>query len=318
MNLPSYDELPLDESKPPRSSWGLWGDEDQLGAMNKLTSESTLRGVKCANQGKTIPLNWKLEEPNPPFYGREVMHHSMFPIGDFAMDDYYDSFYPQASSQWDALNHVSYPKYGYYNGRTVDDFTGDEDGKNGIENVSRRGIATRGVLLDMPKYFASQGRDLDGSTSTEFTVEDLEGARKAAGITYAEGDILVVRSGWMAWYESASVEEREALAEDSMNKLKTPGLAAGEDMARYLWDSHFAGVVADNPALEAWPHPLELDKYLHYRLLAMLGVPIGELWYLEQLAEDCARDGIYEFLLTSAPLNKAGGMGSPANALAIK
>jgi hypothetical protein len=57
---------------------------------------------------------------------------------------------------------------------------------------------------------------------------------------------------------------------------------------------------------------------LHYRLIALLGMPLGELFYLERLAADCADNGIYEGLFTSAPLNLLGGSGSPANALAVK
>jgi hypothetical protein len=45
---------------------------------------------------------------------------------------------------------------------------------------------------------------------------------------------------------------------------------------------------------------------------------LGELWWTEDLAADCAADGVYECLLTSAPLNSPGGIGSPANALALK
>jgi hypothetical protein len=45
---------------------------------------------------------------------------------------------------------------------------------------------------------------------------------------------------------------------------------------------------------------------------------IGELWWLDDLARDCAADGVHEFFFTSAPLNVIGGVGSPPNALAIK
>jgi hypothetical protein len=57
---------------------------------------------------------------------------------------------------------------------------------------------------------------------------------------------------------------------------------------------------------------------LHPHLLAFFGMPIGEMWDLEALAEDCAADRRYSFFLTSAPLNIPGGVGSPPNALAIK
>ena len=45
---------------------------------------------------------------------------------------------------------------------------------------------------------------------------------------------------------------------------------------------------------------------------------IGELWDLERLAADCAEDGVYEGLITTSPLNVAGGAGSPANAMVLK
>jgi hypothetical protein len=59
-------------------------------------------------------------------------------------------------------------------------------------------------------------------------------------------------------------------------------------------------------------------EFLHFHMLAFFGMPIGEMWNLEVLAEDCAADGNYDFFLTSAPLNIPGGVGSPPNALAIK
>ncbi len=87
--------------------------------------------------------------------------------------------------------------------------------------------------------------------------------------------------------------------------------------AEYLWDRHVAAVAADNPALEAWPPSAETG-FLHFRLIPHFGMNIGELWHLEDLAADCAADGVYEFFFTSAPLNVPGGVGSPPNALAIK
>ena len=53
-------------------------------------------------------------------------------------------------------------------------------------------------------------------------------------------------------------------------------------------------------------------------MIGQFGMALGELWWLDDLAADCAEDGVYEFMLTSAPLNARGGIGSPPNALAIK
>ncbi len=60
------------------------------------------------------------------------------------------------------------------------------------------------------------------------------------------------------------------------------------------------------------------QTFLHFQLLPRLGLPIGELWDLESLADACASDGRYDFLLTSAPLRLRGGVASPPNALAIR
>jgi hypothetical protein len=111
------------------------------------------------------------------------------------------------------------------------------------------------------------------------------------------------------------------------------GLSARESTAAMLWDLHIAAVGTDTPAFEVVPFggvggtdlgealrdpARSLDVFLHFRILGLLGMPIGEMWDLEALGEDCASDGVYEFLLTSAPLNLLNGVGSPANALAVK
>jgi kynurenine formamidase len=123
----------------------------------------------------------------------------------------------------------------------------------------------------------------------------------------------------MRWYlEDATSEQREKMGGDAMaGALVFPGLGPADEMVEWLWNLHVAAVAADNPGLDAWP-PTPEHGWMHFHLLPLLGMPIGELWYLEELAADCAQDGVYEFMLTSAPLNLPGGVGSPPNALAIK
>lgn len=318
--LPSYAELPISEEHPPRSSWGLWGRDDQVGTINLLDADCVLRGAACVRKGRAFSLNWALELPDPPLYGREQFRHRIdrtvpgVPI----LDDVLDNLFPQASSQWDALCHVGHPQYGFYNGRTNEDFTGTSETKNGIEHLARRGIVGRGVLLDVSRYLSLQGRGFAGNEKIEFTVADLEATRRAAGLEYAVGDVLLIRSGWMSWYLNADAEARAELATDPMKFPVSPGVTAAEEMAEYLWDNHVSAVASDNPAFEAWPHQLKVDEYLHFRLLGLLGISIGEMWYLEELASDCSEDGVFEFLLTSAPLNVLGGVGSPPNAIAVK
>ena len=47
-------------------------------------------------------------------------------------------------------------------------------------------------------------------------------------------------------------------------------------------------------------------------------MPLGELWELGALAQDCSLDRRFDMFLASAPLNLGGGAGSPPNALAVK
>jgi hypothetical protein len=49
-----------------------------------------------------------------------------------------------------------------------------------------------------------------------------------------------------------------------------------------------------------------------------MGLPFGEIFFLEDLAADCAEDGVWEFLLCAPPLRVPGGLGSPINPLAVK
>ena len=43
--LPSYEELPIDPAKPPRSAWGVFGDDDELGTLNLLTPARAKRAI---------------------------------------------------------------------------------------------------------------------------------------------------------------------------------------------------------------------------------------------------------------------------------
>jgi kynurenine formamidase len=313
--LPSFDELPAVEGAPPHSAWWLFGKDDQLGLFNLQTPERIAAAAQLVKRGAMFPLNWEMELPNPALYGRGSVRQTIIrnPVGH---DDVLDNFWPQASSQWDSLVHVGHPDHGFYNGVTTADVTGAQGTRCGIEHWARRGIAGRGVLLDMARWFAGQGRPLDCHTSTRITPADLEACRVEQGVEVQTGDVLLIRTGWTSWYLKQDLLTRRELA--NRDTLRAPGLAAGEGMARYLWDLHIVAACSDCPALEAWPPTPETGGFLHHYLIGLFGMAIGELWDLERLADDCADDGRWEFFFTSAPLNKLGGVGSPPNAIAFK
>ena len=56
---------------------------------------------------------------------------------------------------------------------------------------------------------------------------------------------------------------------------------------------------------------------MHEVLLAGWGCPIGEMFDLEKLSEECRKRGRWTFFVCSEPLNVIGGVASPPNAIAI-
>ena len=315
-NLPSYKDLPVKADAPAGSAWGLFGDEDQLGTLNLLTPERVAGAAKLVRKGATFPLNLRIDEPNPPMFGRGSPRQHL-EVGPVSRDDYLDNFWPQASSQWDSMRHIMHPAHGFYNGTKPEEIVSG-GGRLGIENMANRGIAGRGVLLDLGRYMASQGTPLDCSTNQAISADTLNGCAKTHGVSIRPGDVLLLRTGWLEWYlTKATPEQKLYMSGDAMTQLKAPGLEHTEAMAEYLWDLHIAAIAADNPSVEVWP-PEPPMGFLHFRLIPLFGMPIGELWWLDGLADDCAADGVYEFFFTSAPLNVPGGVGSPPNALAIK
>lgn len=312
--FPSYDELPRDPHGAP-VGWDVGG---ALGRMGLQSEAAVAAAARTVVRGAVFPLSAPHDLFDPPLYGRGAIRHTRLPsAGGTGFDDVYDNYYPQAASQWDALSHVAYRPGVFYGGVPADEIA--RDGRNGIELWARRGIAGRGVLLDVERALAAAGRPLDPGSSTALTVEDLELAREQAGVAFRPGDVVLVRTGFVGWYRDQDERARQAMAR---GRLTAAGIEHTEAMARYVWDSGAAAFASDAPALEVWPadHRPEAAPFgfLHNVLIGQFGLAIGELWELDALAADCAADGRYEFLLCSAPLNVAGGIGSPANALAVK
>jgi len=99
-----------------------------------------------------------------------------------------------------------------------------------------------------------------------------------------------------------------------------PGMEGSMKSLEWLWDSHFAAVAADSPGFEAWSAGLgdSSEQFrMHEIILSGFGLPIGELFDLEALSEECKSQGRWTFFVTSQPLSVPGGVGSPPNAIAV-
>ncbi|HEX5266453.1 MAG TPA: cyclase family protein, partial [Acidimicrobiales bacterium] len=321
--LPSYDELPVRDGAPRGSSWGVWGDRDVFGCLNLLTPERAVGAAGLVRKGATFALNWDMGLPDPPLFGRPAFQHQVHWLAnEVGHDDELSGWNTQSSSQWDGFRHIRSPEYGFYAG------VADED--HGIHHWAARGLVGRAVLVDVARFLEGQGRPISMDSPHPIEPDDVAGAARAQGVDIRTGDVLLIRTGWISWYRGLDADRRRAMAES----FATPGLRPGIATARFLWDLHVAAVAGDNPALEVWPPgalatPEQLQESLadpdkraelfcHFSLLPLLGLPIGEMWDLDALAEDCAADGVYEGLFTSAPLNLRAGVASPPNALVVK
>ncbi|MGF7160988.1 hypothetical protein FHS85_002619 [Rhodoligotrophos appendicifer] len=326
-----YADLLARTDAPPGSSWGLFGADDELGSLNFLTPARVRDAAGLVKRGTVFNLDCALDAFQPPIARhRNPPKHTIFSNSPFHNDDYLDSFYLQATSQIDGLRHFRHPRYGFYNDALRVTAT-PEDPHLGIARMAEHGIVGRGVLLDVERYLVGLGRRLDHRNGGHFDVAVLDAVAASQGISFQPGDLLLVRTGWLNYYfNEASDADRAALP----SNLISPGLVQSHDSLAWLWDHQFSVLAFDNagvecvPAIAASPFIDEMQgiegvnahhaPMMHPYLIALLGFVLGELWNLEALADDCAADGVYEFLVSSKPLNLRGGVGSPANAMAIK
>ncbi|WP_187368732.1 cyclase family protein [Baekduia soli] len=316
MSRPRFDELPVRPGAPARSSWGVFGDDDQVGTLNFIEPRHARAAAALVRDGDVHPLNWDLTLPAPGFFGRHPPSHTLFSKFDGnVVDDRLDGFYPQGSSQWDGLRHFAAAGHGFYNGATLEEVTTPGPGPLGMEHWARRGIAARAVLLDVAGALAREGAAPDPFDRFVIDAPLLERVAAAQGVELREGDVLLVRTGWVEAYAALGDDARAALA--AAGRPGSPGLY-GDTIPRFLWDHGIAAVAADNPALEAAAPGDGADLSLHEALIGRLGMPLGELWALAGLAQACAADGRYEMFLTSAPMHLPGASGTPANAIAVR
>ncbi len=204
--IPAYDDLPVRAGAPAGAAWGVFGDDDEVGTINLLTPERVIAAAASIRSGKVFAMNLPINIPDPPLFTRGKHTHTVkiFPNADFVLDDYLDNFYPQSSSQWDALAHVKHPIFGAYNGIPDNQMTGRGGMRLGIDNLARRGIAGRGVLADVARYYDRVGKSIDFTQDKSIPLDDVQATLEEEGVALRAGDILLIRIGWTKFYLSAS------------------------------------------------------------------------------------------------------------------
>ncbi|KJZ75749.1 hypothetical protein HIM_04906 [Hirsutella minnesotensis 3608] len=332
----SLQDVPYDSLPDKRRVWhGEPGSrEEGLGRLVLLTPKVVAEAAQsCIKTGERVALNWdltKLETPN--FSRAPIQHHIMPLLKGAAFDDVY-IVNPQQSSQWDGLRHFSAPfptkedpsRRLFYGGVTAAEITDRQSHRIGTQHWAKEGICGRGVLLDYAAFAEKEGIEYSPLSDHAISTEVLKRIASDQGVEFQRGDILFIRCGLTkAWDTQMTRADKLAY---SVNAIpQHAGVEGTEDMLRWIWDQGFAALAGDSVSFEAWPARTSFVRdngeevpglILHERLLAGMGIPIGELFDLEELSQKCRDLGRWSFFVTSSPLNMPGGVSSPSNCLAI-
>lgn len=310
-------------------TWGHWGPHDAVGTLNYIDSAKIAAAARLVRKGAVFPLSAPLQARGPQGssgHRRNPLHFmsvigadlglvartSMGPLegaqtrdfGPLRFNDDYIVTPLQASTHWDALAHVYYDGL-LYNGIPADSVTSEGASRIGIEHAARRGVVGRGALLDVARFRGVEHLE----AGTVIGPADLEEAMAAQAVSVGEGDILLVRTGWLGRYLRTG-NASDWASDDS------PGLSW--ECAAWLAERRIAALATDNSAAESGAAPNGTWLPLHMIAIRDMGMMLGEIWNLEKLSDDCAEDSVYDFLLIAQPLDIPGAVGSPLNPIAIK
>ncbi len=312
------------------SNWGRWGPGDQIGTLNLVDEAARLRGAAAVHEGKAFALGLPMsaEEGIQMGFvkGRINPERTMISVNEplsrdsgwIATSEDAVTFALQCATHWDGLAHASYgagPDGGtLYNGFPASSVTGAGASSLGIHLITS--LVSRGVLLDVAR--AKEVEILE--PGYPITPADLDAACALGGLTIRPGDVVLVRTGQAA---HLALPGRPGLA----------GAAPARDLVAYTWPSpgltmatavwfhtrDVAAVATDTMVLEVYPCEDEaLYLPVHLLHLVEMGMTQGQNWFLDELAEACAADGRYDFLLDATPLPFTNALGSPVNPVALR
>jgi kynurenine formamidase len=314
-------ELEINRAAVAYRNWNRWGEDDVLGTLNFIDDTKRRAAAGLVRSGRVVSLSqsFDMDGPQKGWRRRTNPVHTMldtgvdaeranqgFPNGMGGADDVI-AMPLQCSTQWDGLGHIFDHGYAWNGRRSGDVVTSDGDLVTGIQHAVPH-VVSRGVLLDLGRYLQPESGEL--ADAYAITRTDLEGCIAAQGETSAvgRGDILLVRTGQ---YGRA---RRDGWGEYAGGPA--PGLSF--TTAGWIHGSEVAAIATDTWGFEVRPNEFDVAfQPLHQVSIPNIGLTIGEMWDLEELAEACLERGSFEFLLSAPPLKITGAVGSPVSPVAI-
>ena len=204
----------------------------------------------------------------------------------------------------------------YYNGFRADEHILGPDHPDGmgaralsVAGMAKAGMQGRGVMLDMVPHVGLE-RAIIG-------YDELMRMMEADKIEVEEGDFFLFHTGW----DDLILEMN---GDPDAEKLHSSGAVLNgydEKLLQWITDSGVVALVSDNMAVEDSKGFGETQGGcsrlpIHRHCLFRLGVHLGELWHLSELANALSARGRSRFMLTAPPLFLPGAVGSPVSPIA--
>jgi kynurenine formamidase len=296
-------------------NWGRWGPDDVRGTLNHIGPETLMRAAAEVRSGKSFSLGLPFSKDGPqdgsfrdnPKLSMVQIAMELGTTGRATMSDDRIEMPLQCATQWDALSHAHYDGQ-IYNGCEVCDVLSEQGAsRHGVEHLANPGIVSRGVLVDVPRHLGVDRLPMN----YRIGIDDLRAVLAAQNAEVLPGDIVLVRTGHI----------RHFTVDNNRQTFLGGGPGLDGSCAEWLHETSAAAVAADNLAVEY----VEMADFnegmplpLHMFCLRDMGMPLGEMFDLEQLSTDCASDGRYTFMLAAQPLAFVGAVGSPVNPIVLK
>ena len=331
--------------RPEGSNWGDFGPDDQIGRLNLITPAHRIKAAAEVREGLAFCLSLPLDCPRDQLNPRRFPPELAFSMrGDDPVANYpYGQAFPgmsevvnddratlslQFSTQWDALCHMGQlfdadgdgeAEITYYNGhRAHEHVCGPFDYLKGrapqdapygamalgIEKLAETGMQSRGVMIDL---FAHVGLE-----AVPVSYERLMRILDADAVEVEPGDVLCFRTGF-----DRALLARYADPAAPFDPHRCSGLDGFDDrLLQWIDDSGAVALVSDNEAVEAMPDFVRENAHgirvpLHNLCLFKLGIPLGELFLLSDLADWLRAAKRSRFLFTAPPLRLPRAVGSP-------
>jgi kynurenine formamidase len=276
-------------------NWGKWGPDDEVGTLNYTAPEDIVAAAQLVRKGKVISLALNFDHTGPqgarstyPAMGRTNPIHTMIRTGTDAYSGVLDKRGIQAADDMVTMPLQCGTQW------------------DGLEKTKNKMVG-RGVLLDVARYKGMESLD-DGYGITN---DDLYATVKKQNVMLKRGDYIIVRTGMMERCQKAG-------SWDGYPGGDAPGFAF--ETLDFVRDTELAALASDTWGCEVRPNNAEpgINQPWHWITIPIMGMTMGEIFQLKELADDCAIDKVYEFLFVAPAIPITGAVGSPVNPLAIK